>query len=314
LYVQSPWANAALSDHQTLRYDLPTGGWYTVTLTGQRPLPVPVAPLGPFRFAVVSIDSAPETHAATFAVGDSVANEAIDYLGDWDHFTLTATPGQVLYLLFGTGPSTPCCSYYPYVVALDPATGDTLTSQVGQFMRVTSPFVAPTGGAVTINVFEYPHVLNPPTRACYDATCGVVYGFTGPYTLQALAVDSLPEVASPTYVLSDTVSTEAIAPAGDVDQFTLTVTPGDTLSEWFRLRADPTLAGGYISMEVFDAGTGAQLTGANSGLTAATTAFHSWGQFVVPASGRLLIRFRGTGTTGWDATTAPYAFFLKRGP
>jgi hypothetical protein len=66
-------------------------------------------------------------------------------------------------------------------------------------------------------------------------------------------------------------------------------------------------------MEVFDAATGAQLTGANSGVTLATTTFNSWGQFVVPAAGRLLIRFRGTGTDGWDATTAPYAFFLRRG-
>jgi hypothetical protein len=199
-------------------------------------------------------------------------------------------------------------------VVLDPATGDTLASQVGQFMRVTSSFVVPAGGVVTINVFEYSRLLDPPIRACYDPTCAGSYGFTGPYALQALAMDSMPEIASPTYVLGDTVSTEAIAPAGDVDQFTLTATPGDTLSEWFRLRAAPAPGGGYMSMEVFDAGTGAQLTGANSGLIGATAAFNSWGQFVVPASGRLLIRFRGTGTFAWDATSAPYAFFLKRGP
>jgi hypothetical protein len=209
----------------------------------------------------------------------------------------------------------PCCDDYPHLVALDPATGDTLATQVGQFMRVTGTFAVPAGGAVAIEVFEYPHVATSfGDRECYDATCDSVYRFVGPYALQPLAMDSTPETASPTYVLGDTVTTEAISPAGDVDQFTLTATPGDTLSAWLRLGASPVPSGGGISMEVFDAATGAQLLGAGAVLTGSVPAYTKWGQLVVPSSGHLVIRFRGTGTDGWDVTTAPYAFFLRRGP
>ena len=314
VYLQSPASDVALTDHQTFRYDLPATGWYAVTLTGGRPLPVPVAPLGPYRFAVVLTDSMPETHAPTLAIGDSVANEAINYPGDWDRFTLTATPGQLAYFQFGTSPSVPCCDYYPIYVALDPATGDTLAHDVGQFYRVTSTFVVPASGSVAIEVFEYPHVLTSfGDRECYDATCGGVYQFTGPYLLHPLAMDSTPETASSTYTLGDTVTTEAISPAGDVDQFTLTATPGDTLRAWLRLRAAPVPSGGGISMEVFDAATATELIGSGAMITASLPGFISWGQFIVPSSGRLVIRLRGTGTDGWDATTAPYAFFIRRG-
>jgi hypothetical protein len=43
-------------------------------------------------------------------------------------------------------------------------------------------------------------------------------------------------------------------------------------------------------------------------------AFGRVGSFAVPASGSFLIRVRGTGTWGEDITTAPYEFFIRRGP
>ncbi|HTS87878.1 MAG TPA: hypothetical protein VMG41_05255 [Gemmatimonadales bacterium] len=312
MFLVSPGYAPALTDHQMVRYDLPVTGWYSVTLVGGRVLPVPVAPFSPYRFAIVPIASAPETHAASLSPGDSVGDESIDFLGDVDRFTVTASPGQLLYLAFGTAPSVPCCAY-PVVIALDPSTGDTLAKELGQFLRVSKAFAVPAGGAVTVEVSEPPHVLPAPTLDCSDATCGGLYAFTGPYTLQVLPMDSLPELASPAYILGDTISTEAIAPVGDVDQFTLTATPGDTLSEWFRLRAAPVPSGGYLMMEVLDAVTGAVLSGANTGVSGSTADFLSWGSFIVPPSGRVLIRFLGASTIPDGAAGAPYAFYIKRG-
>jgi len=43
-------------------------------------------------------------------------------------------------------------------------------------------------------------------------------------------------------------------------------------------------------------------------------AFSSVGSFAVPAGGGFLIRVRGSGTFGDQLTTAPYEFFVSRGP
>ena len=65
-------------------------------------------------------------------------------------------------------------------------------------------------------------------------------------------------------------------------------------------------------MEVVDAATGMVITGGNAMLTGTTPGFATWGQFVVPPSGRLLIRFFGAGTIAdGAAATAPYAFYIK---
>src|SRR5207302_292649 len=77
-------------DHQTRRLDLPVTGWYNVELTGFG------STRGAYRLLVESLGTAPEHVAAVLAPGDSVTTESIDTPGDWDEYTVTATPGQEL--------------------------------------------------------------------------------------------------------------------------------------------------------------------------------------------------------------------------
>lgn len=301
--VGTPPSAANLSDHQTTRLELPFTGSYTLTVTGAA---APPAAVGLYRLAVIAVGTAPESHSAALAIGDSVTTEAIDVPGDWDQFTVTTTPGQELNILFGTG--APCCAL-PGAAAFDPATANTLAGTLGFGMHIAGPFRVPAGGTVWIAVYEGASVY---FRQCFDATCGGLYSYTGPYALQVLALNRAPEVASPAYTLGDTVRTEAILPAGDIDEFTLTATPGDTLSAWYHLLANPVPQGTSITLEAVDQATGAILAGSLY-LISASTSFYSPGPFVVPASGRVIIRFRGTGTNGDEVGTAPYEFFVRRG-
>jgi hypothetical protein len=292
VFAQTP--GGALSDHQVVRWDLTSTGWYTLTMSGPYG-DAPMSAVGPYRFAVVPVGTAPEVVGATLAIGDSVTAEPLSPAGDWDQFTVSGAPGSELNVLFGS--SVPCCSNpYPYVSILDPVTGTTLGGNVGQGFRIAGPVKFPPSGQLAIAAYE---------------PCGA-YRYTGSYILQPLLLNRAPEVAPATYRLGDTVSSEAVSPAGDIDEFTMTAAPGDTLSAWWRLRADPVPAGSMIPLEVFDAASGARLLGGME-LLASQPQFVSQGTFVVPASGRLLIRVQGT-LSLWDTPgTGPYAFFVKRG-
>ena len=293
----------SLADHQTVRMDPPATGWYTVTVSAGSP------ETGPYRLAIVPVSTTPESVSPTLAIGDSVTAEAIDFPGDWDQYTVTATPGQTLTVLFGT--NAPCCNLYPYVFVFDPVTGDTLASNVGQGQRLAGPFSVPSGGVVAVAVLEQ---TRRTLRECYDATCGGTFGYTGAYWLQVVAVNRAPETASATYVLGDTVSSEAVFPVGDIDEFTLTATPGAVLSAWYRLRADAVPAGSLMTMVVVDPATGAVLAGSGAAVSGSSPSFFGPGSFTVPASGTVVLRFMGYGPFGEGVGTAPYEFFVSSGP
>lgn len=293
-FVVSPPAAGALSDHQTGRLDLAVTGWYSVTVSGAGPVDA-LNDTGTYRLAVAAISSSPEHVSSTLAIGDSLTAEAIDFVGDWDQFTVAATPGQELNILFWGNPA--CCAW-PRLVVFDPATWDTLATSAGQGWRVSEAVRVPSGGQIVVAVYG-----SAPTFGDY----------TGPYVLQVLPLNRAPEIAPAAYTLGDTVRTEAILPAGDIDEFTLTATPGDTLTAYFRLPANPAPAGSWISMEPIDSATGHLLIGSPYFLAGASSQFNSTGPFVVPTSGRVLLRFRGTGNLGGDPGTGPYEFFVKRG-
>jgi hypothetical protein len=299
--VSTPLASDALADHQTLRLDLLGAGWYNVGVSPGT-IPAQLSERGAYRLAVLPADTLPEAASPSLAIGDSLTTEAVDFVGDWDQYTVTAPPGQELNVLFGnTG----------RVLVFDPETGDTLAATAAQGDRIAGPARVPASGTVAVAVFEPPSVY---FRQCYDATCGGVFHYTGPYHLQLLLLNRAPETAPATYTLGDTVRTEAILPAGDLDEFTMTATPGDTLSPWYRLRANPMPAGSLIKLEVIDPTTGTVLVGAPASVVASGPSFFSPGSFVVPAAGQVLIRLRGTGTDGNEVGTAPYEFYVRRGP
>jgi len=130
-----------------------------------------------------------------------------------------------------------------------------------------------------------------------------------------ISIDRAPESVPQGYAVGDTVRGEAIFPAGDIDEFTSSGTPGDTLSPWYRLTASPVPpSGSGITLEVIDPATGVILVGWGTSLIGSSPQYYSPGYFVVPPAGTFLIRVRGSGLFGDELETAPYEFFVKRGP
>jgi hypothetical protein len=301
--VSSPTAATALDDHQTMRLELPVTGWYNLTVSGVGGIEAQ----GRYRFAIVAEDSLPEQVSAALGPGDSVMTESIDRPGDWDQFTVAAAAGQELGLVYDGRYAY--SGDFAYVRAIDPTTGDTLTGTVGQFKKFTGPFRAPADGRVNVAVFEPGGFY----RTCGDATCGGAYGLTGPYGLHIVPVNRAPEVASPAYVVGDTISNEAIDYIGDIDEFSVSGTPGDTLHAFFRMLVAPAFSetSHGLSIQMFDPAAGDPPVRSNASYFG-TSQLYLVGSFVVPPSGSCVIRFFGIGFWGEDITTGPYQFVITR--
>jgi hypothetical protein len=294
VFVGSPLLADSLGAYQSNRIDLPATGWYHLRVTGGS-LPPLLSEHGPYRLAVTSTGTAPEQATLVLGPGDSVTNEAIDYPGDWDEFTITGAPGQMLAILTQTLSGTG----YPWLAVFDSTTGDTLATVVPQaFEKSTARFVVPPSGHLELAVFQ--------PRGSYD--------FVGGYRFMVQPVNPAPESVPATYVLGDTVRGEAIFPIADLDEFTSVAPPGDTLVPWYRLTADPVSSGDLITLEVVDPTTGAVLAGAGASLIGTSPDFFSPGAFVVPAGGVYLIRIHGGGSFGDEIGTAPYEFFVRHVP
>jgi len=304
--VFSGTSAAALGDHQTLRVDLPATGWYEIDVSGAGFAGAGVrTERGPYRFIVEPLGTAPEHVGSALVPGDSVTTEAIDGPGDWDEYTVTASPGQDVGVIVH---STRTDFLYPYLRIFDRATGDSLlTALYGD--HLVGPFRVPASGQVGIAVYQPDGFF----RFCYDATCGGYYRFVGAYAFRVITINRAPENVSAAYTVGDTVRGEAIFPAGDIDEFTTTAVPGDTLTAYIRLTAPPVGEQDQgLTLEVIDPATGNTLIGMGAQFFGQT--FNSVGSFTVPAGGGFLIRVRGSGTFGDQLTTAPYEFFLRRGP
>ena len=294
-FLDSPVSSGSLDENQTNRIDLPVTGWYNATVWFN-PLPGPgYTDPGLYRFTVKPFSTLPENVPEALAVGDSVVAEALDPIGDWDEYAVAATPGSELAVLF----YRMATQQFPRMMAVDPATGDTLRVMFGSSgVRGAQPFVVPASGQVRVSVAE-PTPLN---------------GYTGGYYLRVMPVNRAPEVAAATFAIGDTVRGEALDPLTDIDEFNGTGAPGQTLRPAFRLMADPQPAGRVITLEVVDPSTGNVLVGNNAGLTNTSASFFSPGTFVVPAGGAYRVRVRAGALTPEDVATAPYEFFVHVGP
>lgn len=301
--VVSPTTSVSLDDHRTLRLDLPATGWYRVSVSGASS-PEILSERGAYRLALTAADTVPETAGAALVPGDSITTELIDRPGDWDQYTVTAAPGQDLGIVFRSSGSVG----YPWVLALDPASRDSLAGNVGQFERLAGPFRVPASGQVAIAVFDRPTVY---FRMCYDTACNGVFPYTGAYQFRVIPINRAPENAAAAYTLGDTVRTEAIGAFGDVDEFTSSGVPGETLRPAYRLLANPVPSGARMTLEIVDPGTGAVLAGSGVSLVGTSPAYSSLGSFVVPPSGTYVIRVRSGNSWGYEIGTAPYEFFVS---
>ena len=130
----------------------------------------------------------------------------------------------------------------------------------------------------------------------------------GAYRFALVPFDANPETAARPVTLGDSVSSERIDYDDDVDEFVLTGTPGAEFAMY---------AQGGLRLVVYDTTTqdslgpvtGAVLVGQVLSLIGSTSQYFSPGPFVVPPAGAYRIRVHGG-----ELETAPYEFFVKRGP
>jgi len=296
LAVFGSWPEGdSLGRYQSNRLDLPADAWYRVSVSGASSPPL-LSERGPYRLAVIRQGTAPEHVMDALAPGDSVTSEAVDFPGDWDEYKLTATPGKLLHVvvqaLFGAGG--------PRVDVLD-STGQSIAwAMVLSSERSTAPFSVPASGRLRIALFE------PRSGCCWTPP----FTFVGAYRLAVVPFNPGPENVPATFVLGDTVRGEEIRPTGDVDEFTSTGTPGDTLTAGFRLVDDAVPTGAPITLEVVDPATRAVLTYAYTPYVQPGGAFVTGIPVAVPPSGTYVIRLRGL----YDIGTARYEFFVKPRP
>jgi len=292
----SPTQADSLGSHETGRIDL-TDGLYHITVSGGSS-PPQLFEVGSYRFAITHRSTAPESAGASLVPGDSVTTEAIDTPDDWDEFTLTGTPGELLAIVART--LDPAPAGFPLIAVFDSITTDTVAWTGAQgFDKPSGYFTMPASGRLKI--------------AVYHPTFGFGGDFLGGYRFVVVPVNPAPENAPATFALGDTIRGEAISPAMDVDEFLSTATPGDTLVPGYRLVADPVPSGKLITLEVVDPATGTVLVGSGVSVVAAGP-FLSPGLFIVPPGGSYVIRVRGGGLGGEQLGTAPYEFFVRPGP
>lgn len=275
LYAGS--GGGTLSDVTSMRLDLPQSGPYEFDIRG--------ATTGPYAFSIVPFPTTPEAVGDTFALGDTVAGEAIDSPGDLDRFTVTGPPGGYASIAFTAAPGLGSVS----IVAFDPV-GDTgVVALGGPGTALHTPrFRFPAGGTLEVSVAERAESGN---RGCHNADCHQVYKYTGAYSFVVTPIDSAPETASATIIANDTVTTELIDPIGDLDQFTYAGTAGDTLV--VEMATGPIHGGDFgLVGQIIDAADGASIASLYAcfcgGLGAGTT-----GPFVLPHTGTYYIRIGG---------------------
>lgn len=174
---------------------------------------------GPYEILAVALSDAPEGRSAGVAVGE-VVTEAIDPPGDVDEYTFHGTAGQlvnifmqhtsanppegILYTIFGVG-------------SLKPLIGAGGAGGMGGTLRQTNgtgTMILPATGTYHIHVVSQSGGGNGQTSAV-------------PYRFEIFPINTAPETAPTTFAIGTTV-TEALDYSGDIDQFKLTGTPGQS--------------------------------------------------------------------------------------
>lgn len=293
----APMQPDSLGAHESGRIDVAIDGWYRVSVSGSSN-PPQIVEAGAYRFALTRLGTAPEHVGAALVPGDSVTAEEMDSRDDWDEFTLTGTSGQLLTIVARTAGSLP--TGMPLLAVFDSITTDTVAwTPVQEFDRPTGYFSIPASGRLKVAVYRDP---------VFTGT------YVGGYRFVVVPVNPAPETAPATFALGDTVRGEAVFPEMDVDEFSSTAAPGDTLAPMFRLLSDPVPSGRGLRIEVVDPGTGMVLIGSNVTFTGASADFLSPGVFVVPPTGAYAIRVRGGGFDEEQLVTAPFEFFVRQVP
>lgn len=205
-------ASSELELLPSARFTLPHEGTYHVVVRGQAGYALDGrTDAGRYRFMVRPVVRTPETAAAAIQPGDTLAGEAIDYVGDADRFVFTAAAGELVNVFLENLAPSADHALVLELLGTDGAARVGLLSEgnsAGLFAQATGRVVLPEAGQYTLEVSGSDIV---PTR--------------GAYRLYLYRVDSLPEQAPATLAINDAVTGETLELPGDLDVYTVAV-PG----------------------------------------------------------------------------------------
>lgn len=241
---------------------------------------------GSYRFEIRPIDTAPESVAPELPVGVWVTGEALDFDGDLDEFYFTGTEGDQIVIFPRPGDGF---NGYPYLWVYPPS--DTLRNTAYTLAR--SFFWQPT------------HRFLLPERGRYAVQIEIHQGGGGevppmPYELLVHKVDPAPESAPARYVIGDTITGEAIYPAGDIDEFVFDAVAGERFEVIFKSGEDTSPLHAIVS--VVDGESGELLAGYSSDRDLVRL-------FIPPRTGPYILR---VSTEDNSSRTGPYLLALIR--
>jgi len=266
-WVSSPASSASLDAHRTGRIDLLATGIYRLTVSSGHGGTL-LDEVGSYRFSIMNVPAGPETAAVGLAVGDSVTAERMDSPEDVDEFVLTGSPAQEVAVFLHAGETQGM-----FVEVYDTTTGDIIGGTPSYIaLESTGRFRLPASGVAGIRVYSG-------------------RGGMGSYFLKVVAINRAPENVPSAVIVGDTVEGEAIDPRGDIDEFTVTGTQGQSLIAYLQTPQGSQYPG--LVLQVIDTTSGAVLGSVASLNPTPTLEDQSTGSIVLPYSGAYTIRVEG---------------------
>jgi hypothetical protein len=252
----------------TGRFMLPASGTYRVEVAGSHAGSNPEE-VGPYSLLLRAVSTLPETASPVIEVNDSIASEALDSLGDIDDFTLTAAPGTEVAAVVSPWLASPE-AWVP---------GDSVPLAVGGY-GTSGRVIVPAGGQVNFRIAEPRPLLN--------GYLYMAFHLTGQYGLVVHQINRAPESVSATVTVGVEVSGENIDVVGDVDEFTIAGSQGQSIS--VALNNNQSFGALRVQLEVIDPVT-------DEVLGSIATTFQSpitTQPIVLPVSRDYLIRIQST--------------------
>jgi hypothetical protein len=243
---------------------------------------------GPYHVILHPIDPAPETRSATIVPGDTVEEES-EPIGDTDRYHMSVKRGE------------------HYDVHFQAATA--------MWMRVSPDTFPPLSGFGTVSgpleghsLMESPHTNRIDalkdgefTISVWPMESGRDLSQHGAYRFVVTPYSAEVEHHAATIAPGDTIDDERLDVPGDIDEFTLTGTPGEEVTILFA--ASPTTP--WLTLQTFDLDTKEVLIEGQS-----YTERQGTTRFRIPASGRIGVRLMEVkGPDGYESV-GPYSMYV----
>ncbi|MFL5541263.1 MAG: hypothetical protein ACJ8J0_19910 [Longimicrobiaceae bacterium] len=246
---------------------------------------------GGYRVRVDSVGAAPERVPAAVPVDEVIEGERLESPADVDDFTFTGAAGEVYIAFLQAGPgggalyaSVPHPTFTGALVAQVASNGGDAALET----QSTGRFELPASGTYHLKV---------------SALSGAAPSLAD-YRLQLRRVRMGPESRPAALPANDTTTGEAIDYVGDIDEFTLSGTPGELYNVFFA--ADPATLRGGLTLEVQGSGNLRRLGSDGQQVLLR----NSTGSVSIPASGSVTVRV--IGNSDHEVNRGGYRIFAYR--